>query len=294
MSEQRVHVFMPSEDGEYVPIKFVSAENDLKDDQVLIFLDENERSIFIWTGSESPVRKRFISSQIARQMRLEKGLTHRISTEDQGNETDKFLSFIERLKGMEIKPTTLLEVSPPPGAADLPPAKPTKIKKRLVKVPDKEKVETLKALSTQKEVVTTPSPKKVPIKAPPSPTSVAVTAIERKKIKPIKEMYFCTDESTEVSVTKAKILYKAVDQNLTLSTIHISTVATEGKIALYNVPKTSKTTTCKSEKPIFAVYLKPESSSVLELDDLHIPIPAGNSIYFTSPASTFIGINLSN
>ncbi|MFX0051595.1 MAG: hypothetical protein ACFE8U_09925 [Candidatus Hermodarchaeota archaeon] len=294
MSEQRVHVFMPSEDGEYVPVKFVSAENDLKEDQVLIFLDEDERSIFIWTGSESPVRKRFISSQIARQMRLEKGLTHRISTEDQGNETDRFLAFIERLKGMEIKPTALLEVSPPPGAADLPPAEPRKVKKKRVKVPDKEKVETLKAISIQKELVTTPSPKKAPIEAPPSPTSIAVPTTERKKIKPIKEMYFFTDQSTEVPVTKAKILYKAVDENLTLSTLHISTVATEGKIALYKVPKTTKTTICKTEKPIFVVYLKPDSSSVLELDDLHIPIPAGNSIYFTCPASTFIGINLSD
>ncbi|MFX0212013.1 MAG: hypothetical protein ACFFDT_38920, partial [Candidatus Hodarchaeota archaeon] len=143
-------------------------------------------------------------------------------------------------------------------------------------------------------VITTPSPQKAQIEAPPSPTSVAVTAIEQKKIKPIKEMYFFVDQSTEVPETKAKILYKAVDQNLTLSTLHISTAATEGKIALYNVPKTTKTTTCKSEKPMFAVYLKPDSSSVLELDDLHIPVPAGNSIYFTCPASTFIGINLSD
>lgn len=294
MSEQRVHVFMPSEDGEYVPVKFVSPENDLKDDGVLIFLDEDERSIFIWTGSESPVRKRFISSQIARQMRLEKGLTHRISTEDQGNETKKFWSFMERLEGKEIQANALLDISPPPGAADLPPAKPKKVKTRLAKKPDVAKVETLKAISAQKEVVTTPTPQKASIEAPPPPTSTAVTPIELKKIKPIKEMYFFTDQSTAVPVTKAKIFYKAVDRNLTLSTLHISTAATEGKIALYNVPKTTNTTTCKSEKPIFAIYLKPDSSSVLELDDLHIPIPAGNSIYFTCPASTFIGINLSD
>ncbi|MFX0182188.1 MAG: hypothetical protein ACFE95_03815 [Candidatus Hodarchaeota archaeon] len=294
MSEQRVHVFMPSDDGEYVPIKFVSPENDLKDEEVLIFLDEEERSIFIWTGSESPVRKRFISSQIARQMRLEKGLTHRISTEDQGNETERFWTFMERLEGKEIQATTLLDISPPPGAADLPPAKPKSVKTQPTKKPDLAKVETLKSISAQKDAATTPTPGKASIEAPPPPTSVAITPIEPKKIKPIKEMYFFTDQSSAVPETKVKILYKAIDRNLTLHTLHISTAATEGKIALYNVPKTTKTTTCKSEKPIFAIYLKPDSNSVLELDDLHIPIPAGNSIYFSCPASTFIGINLSD
>ena len=35
-----------------------------------------------------------------------------------------------------------------------------------------------------------------------------------------------------------------------------------------------------------------EGSPILGLEDLYIPIPSGNSIYFTCPANTFISINL--
>ena len=94
MSEQQIHVFVPSMDGEYVPVAFTSPEEDMKDSQVLIFVNDEDRQIFIWTGSNSNVRKRFISSQIARQMRMENGLTHRVSTEEQGNETAKFRNFM--------------------------------------------------------------------------------------------------------------------------------------------------------------------------------------------------------
>jgi hypothetical protein len=279
---------MPAEDGSYVPIKFTSAEKDLKDNEVVIFLDEEERSIFIWTGADSPVRKRFISSQIARQMRLEKGLTHRISTEDQGNETQKFWDFMERLKGTEILPSTLLEVTPPTGVGDLPESKvTTSMATKLAKARQEAKVErkpVVKATVTPPAPQTTPSP-------PPSPTSASVAAPKVTKIKPIKEIYYSVDQSTEVTPAKAKTLFPASDKNLILSTIHASTAAVEGKISLYCVPKTSKTASCKSEKPIFAIYLKPESSSIFELDDLEIPIPAGNSIYFTCPAKTFIGLN---
>ena len=117
MDEQRVHVYMPSMDGEYVPVKFTSPAEDLKDTEVLIFLDEGGKHIYIWTGENSSVRKRFISSQIARQMRLEKGMTHRISTEDQGNETVQFNEFIDNLGETPVSATTPLEVTPPVAAA---------------------------------------------------------------------------------------------------------------------------------------------------------------------------------
>ncbi len=287
MSEQRIHVFMPAEDGSYVPVKFTSAEKDLKDDEVVIFLDEEERLIFIWTGADSPVRKKFISSQIARQMRLEKGLTHRISTEDQGNETKKFLDFMDRLKGTEILPSALLEVTPPPGAGDLPESKPMPMATKLAKARQVAKVETR---PIEKVTAAPPVPQASP-SPPPSPTSASVDTPKITKLKKIKEIYYSVDQSTAVSEAKAKAIFPASDKNLILSAIHASTAAVEGKISLYSVPKTSKSTTCKAETPIFAIYLKPESNAVFELDDIEIPIPAGNSIYYTCPANTFIGLN---
>lgn len=278
MSEQSVHAFVPSMDGEYVPIKFTSPEKDLKETEVVIFLDEDQRQIFIWTGSNSSVRKRFISSQIARQMRLERGLTHRISTEDQGNETTGFWEFIDSLGGKEISASTLLEVSPPSISTDLPEPKPTEIithPATLRKV-DSVKTKTPIKAETKSEILT---PK--PMVKPPPPPAIKESEVE----------YHYEEETAAVTETKAKILFKATDRDLILSTLHISTAATEGRIALYCIPKETKTTTCKTKKPVFAIYLQ-EGTSIMELDDLHIPIPAGNSIYFTCPAKTFISVNL--
>jgi hypothetical protein len=276
MSEQTIHAFVPSMDGEYIPIKFTSPEKDLKKTEVIIFLDEESRQIFIWTGSESSVRKRFISSQIARQMRLERGMTHRISTEDQGNETRKFLEFIEGLAGTEIAASALLEVSPPTISTDLPEPQPREIITHPTTL--KKVVEVKKTTSTK---VISPKPPESKVKPPPVSLVPEEYEVE----------YFCEEVTSAVPETKAKLLFEAVTKELILTTLHISTAATEGRIALYSFPKKDKITTCKSKKPIFVVYLQ-EGSPILELDDLYIPIPSGNSIYFTCPAKTFISINI--
>lgn len=277
MSNQKVHAFIPSMDGEYIPVKFTSPEKDLKKTEVLIFLDEETRQIFIWTGAESSVRKRFISSQIARQMRLERGMTHRISTEDEGNETRKFWEFMNGLDDNEISASTLLGVSSPSISTDLPDPQPREVTTHPA---------TLKKVTTVK----TPTPAIAETKFISSEPKLEPSPVP---IEPEEFMvdYFCEEVNSVVTENKAQILSKATDKNLILSTLHISTAATEGRIALYCIPKKSKTTTCKSNKPIFAIYLQ-EGSPILELDDLYIPIPSGNSIYFTCPANTFISINL--
>ncbi|MFX1282478.1 MAG: hypothetical protein ACFFB5_02440 [Promethearchaeota archaeon] len=277
MSEQSVHAFIPSPDGEYIPIKFTSPEKDLKETEVVIFLDEDKRQIFIWTGSNSSVRKRFISSQIARQMRMERGLTHRVSTEDQGNETSAFWEFIESLGGKEISANTLLEVSPPSISTDLPEPMPTEIVTHPATLKKVDSVKTRTPIKAESKSTVSPEPVAKP---PPSPV-----------IKESKIEYYCEEEIAAVTESKAKILFKATNRDLILSTLHTSTAATEGRIALYSLPNDNKTTTCKSKKPIFAIYLQ-EGTSIIELDDLYIPIPAGNSIYFTCPANTFLSINL--
>lgn len=279
MSEQKIHAFVPSMDGEYIPIKFTSPEKDLKKSEVVIFLDEETRQIFIWTGSESSVRKRFISSQIARQMRLERGMTHRISTEDQGNETSKFWEFMEGLSGTEILASTLLEVSPPTISTDMPEPQPREIVTHPATL---KKVTTVKQTTPAKIISPKPEAKPVaPIPAPAAPLIPEEYEVE----------YFCEEVTSAVLETKAKLLFEAVSRELILTTLHLSTAATEGRIALYSVPKKDKTISCKSQKPIFVIYLQ-EGSPIIELDDLYVPIPSGNSIYFTCPAKTFISINL--
>jgi hypothetical protein len=267
-------------DGEYVPIKFSSRAKDLKDTEVLIFLDEDTRHIYIWTGENSSVRKRFISSQIARQMRLEKGMTHRISTEDQGNETAKFRDFMTKLEASPVTPSTLLEVTPPVMAASVneiaPPPKITAPKK----------AKTIKDKPKEKKVTKSISP--------PPPPKTKLKSVEKEVIETEEAsiMYFAANEDTEVTESKGKLLFPASKNETTLTMLHSSSAASEGKIALYSLKRTTKTATCKTANPIFVIYISSTMNNVQALDDLEIPIPAGYSIYYTCPGKTFLGINL--
>ncbi|MHA1969110.1 MAG: hypothetical protein ACW964_15090 [Candidatus Hodarchaeales archaeon] len=293
MSEQRVHVFIPSMDGEFVPVSF--SAKDLKDEEVFIILDELERHIFIWTGINSSVRKRFISSQIARQMRLEKGMTHRISTEEQANETQKFTELMERISGDTITAQKQIDFSPVAFSSHpetLKEVSPVKKPIPVEKTPMKAKILTGRAPEPP-----TPSPTKAPpaatIRAPVAKAEPKRSA-ESKTVevsRPVT-LYFSEDEINEITVAKAKMIFPSTDKNKTISTIHISSAMTKGKIAFYYLPKTSNNASCKKKKPIFVVYLTSNTPPVIELDDLEIPIPAGNSIYFTCPENTFIGVNL--
>lgn len=283
MAGSRVHVYVPSMDGEYVPVKFTSAEEDMKDTEVLIFLDEENKQIFIWTGENSSVRKRFISSQIARQMRLEKGLTHRISTEDQGNETIKFKSFIEGIDPASVNTGTLLEVTPPIAAAMV-----------------EEKVFTPKEAPTAKKPTVTAvseiskekKKEKIPEVTPPPPPPQEEVQPSEKDTGGSEIQYFAEDQKTLIPDTKAKLIVPARKNESVLTMVHLSSAASEGKIVLYSQKKKTKTTSCKTAKPILVVYLKPDMDAVIALDDLEIPIPAEYSIYFTSPEKTFLGINI--
>ena len=69
----------------------------LSPDQVFVIVREDMRRIFIWKGSRSPVRKRFISSRVAQdlQVQLQKDAGyHRcvIKSIDQGDELTEFLN----------------------------------------------------------------------------------------------------------------------------------------------------------------------------------------------------------
>ncbi|MHA2225520.1 MAG: hypothetical protein ACXAC8_09975 [Candidatus Hodarchaeales archaeon] len=286
MSEQKIHVFIPSMDGEYVPVKFTSPEDDLKETEVFIFLDEEERHIYIWTGSNSPVRKRFISSQIARQMRLEKGLTHKVSTEEQGNETRKFLELMNNIGEYNPTADTLLGVSPPPFAIN----SYTEETREIITHPS-----TLKIVNavkptrtkTQNEVVSIPKRAPTMSSAPKAAPYITSKAEEDSGI-----LYFCKEIISEIDDSKAKILFPGIKQELVFANLLISTAASDGRIAFYSVSTKKKTVDCTSKDPILVVYIKPNTQSIVKNDDLNIPIKKGQSIFFTCPAMTFIGINL--
>jgi len=78
----------------------------LDPNQVFVIVKEELRRIYIWKGSKSPVRKRFISSRVAQQLQNElitEAGFHRcvIKSIDQGDELIEFLNTFQ-LESMEV------------------------------------------------------------------------------------------------------------------------------------------------------------------------------------------------
>jgi len=87
-------------------IKPEELQNHLNPEQVLIIIREDLRRIYIWKGSKSPVRKRFISSRVAQDLQknlMDDSRYHRckIISIDQGDELQEFLNAF-RLESMEV------------------------------------------------------------------------------------------------------------------------------------------------------------------------------------------------
>ena len=81
-------------------------QSNLHPEQVLVIVREDLRRIFIWKGSKSPVRKRFISSRVAQDLQEElrnNASYHRckIVSVDAGDEPIEFLNAFQ-LESMEV------------------------------------------------------------------------------------------------------------------------------------------------------------------------------------------------
>ncbi|MFX1496125.1 MAG: hypothetical protein ACFFBH_01225 [Promethearchaeota archaeon] len=88
-------------------IKQDELQTHLNPEQVLIIIREDLRRIYIWKGSKSPVRKRFISSKVAQELQkelMDDPRYHRckIVSIDQGDELQEFLNAF-KLESMEVK-----------------------------------------------------------------------------------------------------------------------------------------------------------------------------------------------
>ena len=93
-------------DREKLNIKQEELQSHLNPEQVLIIVREDLRRIYIWKGAKSPVRKRFISSQVAQELQrdlIQDARYHRckIVSIDQGDELQEFLNAF-RLESMDV------------------------------------------------------------------------------------------------------------------------------------------------------------------------------------------------
>ena len=97
-------VFELEENGERKQVEDITPQtlqSILHSKQVLVILRLDLRRIFIWKGSASPVKKRFISAQIATELREEFKGGAKIVSVDQGDEVEEFLDAFE-LESMPV------------------------------------------------------------------------------------------------------------------------------------------------------------------------------------------------
>ena len=82
-------------EGELEP--FDNPEKTLKKDAVYVLLDNALKRIFLWIGQTAGVRSRFTATAAAQHLQRIKGLTYRVVTVDQGDETNEFIQRISTM-----------------------------------------------------------------------------------------------------------------------------------------------------------------------------------------------------
>jgi len=99
------------------------AKEHMKPDQVLIFIDDERRRIWIWKGEKAPVRRKFIGARVAQRIRGQRGLTYKIITAEQGQE-DKYLLQLVSQPPVKKRDDAAGDAAPVPPAPPTP--RPTK------------------------------------------------------------------------------------------------------------------------------------------------------------------------
>lgn len=100
-------VFELEDSGEKKRIKGISQQNLaslLNSVQVLVIVRQDLKRIFLWKGSASPVRKRFVSSRVGISIREELNVRCKIISVDQGDEPNEFLNAFH-LESMPVTET---------------------------------------------------------------------------------------------------------------------------------------------------------------------------------------------
>ncbi len=84
----RITAYQVQQDGNWDPVRF--NRDDLKAREVFILVNEERKELWIWIGEGADVRTRFISSNVAAEIRRLYGLTLRVRSADQNYEPQDF------------------------------------------------------------------------------------------------------------------------------------------------------------------------------------------------------------
>jgi len=85
-----VDAFEVNEHGESIPV--TPSKDILKPTSVIIVVDPDSKTIWLWKGSEAVVRKKFIGARVATKLRSEYGFNYTVKPTDEGDEKPQFFA----------------------------------------------------------------------------------------------------------------------------------------------------------------------------------------------------------
>ncbi|MFX1263473.1 MAG: hypothetical protein ACFFAZ_15435 [Promethearchaeota archaeon] len=91
--------FQVQDDG--TSIEVAVTKDSLESENVYCIIDDTSKSIFIWKGRRSGVRKKFIGAQTANRMRSEYGTTFKVHSLDEGEEPAVFFTALSNNSGSQ-------------------------------------------------------------------------------------------------------------------------------------------------------------------------------------------------
>jgi len=90
-----MEIYNVTESGETVFLTTPTLKDALIGERVLIIVVDDLKTIFLWKGNDSSVRKKFIGARIAQAVRGERGLLYKVEPTDQGEEPQVLLDLYD-------------------------------------------------------------------------------------------------------------------------------------------------------------------------------------------------------
>ncbi len=128
---------------------------ELKPERVLVIVDDDEKVIWLWKGTDAGVRLKFIAARQGQAVRSMRGLVYKVLSIDSGDEPDEFLALLG-LKAAAPRPKPQVAVQ--------------------VELPDRTLAITPKGAALSRPA---PTPAITPSKAPMAPQAKAVAPAPR-------------------------------------------------------------------------------------------------------------------
>ena len=91
-----LEIFSVLKTGETTYLKTPTVKDALKNELVLLIIDDDTRLIWLWKGNKCSVAKKFIGARISQEVRGGRGLMYKVIPVDQDEEPDEFKTIYDK------------------------------------------------------------------------------------------------------------------------------------------------------------------------------------------------------